>query len=50
MSIKEKRIKEILKPKVYKEFCKYMNGQTMDMEGIYDDDFLRFVKKLPVID
>ncbi len=50
MSIKFERIKEILKPKHYKKFCKFMIGQTMDMEGVYDDDFLRFVKELEVID
>ena len=51
--ISEKRIKEILKPKAYKEFWIFMAGQTVvDDNGTFvqDGDFLRFVKKQKVID
>lgn len=44
MCIKEERLKEILKPRQYKEI---MKGQTMRLfedrtSGIYEHDFLRF--------
>jgi hypothetical protein len=50
MGIKPERIKEVLRTKYYKSFCKFMEGQTMDSEGIYEDDFIRWMQKLPVID
>lgn len=49
-TIKQERLKEILTPKALKSFDKYMNGQTYCDEGIYEWDFLRWVKKLEVID
>tara|TARA_Y100000034_G_C6859671_1_gene391104 strand:- start:1297 stop:1449 length:153 start_codon:yes stop_codon:yes gene_type:complete len=50
MSIPFKRLKQILKPKYYKEFEKWMHGQTMDEVGVYEDDFVRWVYGLPVVD
>ena len=50
MSIPFKRLKQILKPKYYKEFSKWMEGQTIDMKGVYEHDFLRWVQRLPVTD
>lgn len=50
MVIKSERIKEILTKKALKEFSHFMFGQTITTEGVYDDDFLRFVKQLQVID
>lgn len=50
MEIKFERIKEILRTKHYKDFCKFMNGQTTSMTGVYEDDFLRWVNKMGVID
>ena len=50
MSIRFDRIKEILKPKEYKAFENFMRGQTVDEEGVFEDDFLRWVKRLPVDD
>ena len=50
MAIKFKRIEEVLTKKAYKDFCKFMEGQTCGMEGVYEDDFLRWIKRLPVID
>lgn len=49
------RLKEILKIQSFKDFGKFMEGQTyqMDKDGrsmIYEDDFLRWVKKQKVID
>jgi hypothetical protein len=43
-------IEKILKPKEYKRFIKWMEGQTTDMNGVYEDDFIRFVKGLGVTD
>jgi hypothetical protein len=34
----------------YKRFCKWMNGQTCPIGGVYSCDLERFLKKLPVID
>lgn len=45
MSIKMERLKKILKTKAYKDFLKFMVGQTCDVNGIYEDDFLRWVKE-----
>lgn len=50
MSISFKRLKQILKPKHYKKFSEWMTGQTVDMEGVYEHDFLRWVNELPVTD
>ena len=50
MAIKFKRIEQVLTKKAYKDFCKFMDGQTVSIEGVYEDDFLRWIQKLPVID
>ena len=56
MTIADKRIEEVLKPKAYKNFCKFMQGQTVELgdDGssamIFEDDFLCWMKHLPVID
>jgi hypothetical protein len=43
-------MKKVLKPKYYKELCKWMEGQTTDEKGIYDDDILRWLEGQGVID
>jgi hypothetical protein len=48
--MKDKRLKEILKPKYFKDLMKFMNGQTVDDNGIYEDDFMRWFYNLPVVD
>ena len=48
--MKFERLKEILKAKYYKDLCKFMEGQTVDINGVYEDDFMRWFNKLPVID
>ena len=50
MAIKFKRIEQVLTKKAYKDFCKFMEGQTVSVEGVYEDDFLRWIQQLPVID
>lgn len=54
MSIKLKRIKEILNAKAYKDFSKWFGGQTGEIINgglcIYEDDFIRWINKLHVID
>lgn len=50
MTIPFKRIREILKEEQYKKFLKFMEGQTVSEEGVYEDDFMRFVLKLGVVD
>lgn len=45
MTIYFKKLKQILKPKAYKDFMKYIYGQTTDTEGAtYDHDFTDWVK------
>jgi hypothetical protein len=48
--IRFERIREILNTKAHRQFLKYMKGQTIMEGGVFEDDFLRFVKKYPVID
>lgn len=54
MSIPLKRLKQILKPGHYEEFSKWIAGQTLEKIGndwgVYEHDFVRWVKKLPVVD
>jgi len=60
VAIKIARIKEILSKKSYKEFCNFIRGQTLypchieiDRDGnavIFDDDFMRWIHKRPVVD
>jgi hypothetical protein len=41
--MRDKRFKEILKPKAYKSLMKFMEGQTTDAEdGIYEWDFMKW--------
>ena len=48
--MKIERLKEILKAKAYKDLMKFMEGQTCDASGIYEDDFMRWFYKQGVID
>jgi hypothetical protein len=48
--MKDKRLKEILKPKAYKDLMKFMEGQTSDADGIYEEDFMRWFYGLGVVD
>ena len=50
LSIGFDRIKSILNKESYKDFEKFMRGQTVDAEGVFEDDFIRWVKGLPVSD
>lgn len=55
MTIPMSRFGEILRPKAFKDFTKFLQGQTteMDKDGrslIFEDDFMRWVKKQKVID
>ena len=50
MSIRFERIKEILNPKMYKNFFDFMEGQTVCADGVSEDDFIRWVNKLGVVD
>jgi len=45
-----KQMKKVLKKKHYEEFCDWMNGQTIDEKGIYNDDLLRWLEGQGVID
>lgn len=40
----------IMGKKKYKQFVKWMNGQTVPTGGVYGGDLERFLKGLPVID
>jgi len=44
------RLKEILTAKAYKDLCKFMTGQTVDEDGVYECDFMRWFYGLPVVD
>ncbi len=48
--MKYERFKEILKPKALKSLMKFMEGQTVDDNGIYEDDFMRWFYGLKVVD
>lgn len=50
MTISFERVRELLKTEQYNEFLKFMRGQTITAGGVFDNDFLRFVKRLPVVD
>ena len=50
MAIKFKRIERILTKKAFKDFMKFMEGQTVSLDGVYEDDLLRFIQELEVID
>lgn len=54
MSISIDRIKEVLSASAYKDFSKFMQGQTGELVGgvmyIYEDDFIRWILKKPVVD
>ena len=40
--MKNARLKQILKAKYYKDLCKFMEGQTVDVNGIYECDFMKW--------
>jgi len=48
------RIKQVLKVQEYRKFMSWMTGQTMEINngkaGVFEDDFIRWVNKLEVID
>jgi hypothetical protein len=48
--MKFERFKEILKAKYYKDLMKFMAGQTVNEDGIYEGDFLRWFYEQEVID
>ena len=48
--MKIERLKEILKAKHFKKLMKWMEGQTCDDDGIYEDDFLRWFYRMEIID
>ena len=48
--MKSDRLKKILKSKAYKSLMEFMEGQTVDEDGIYEGDFMRWFNKLEVID
>jgi len=50
MTITFKRIEEVLTKKAYKDFMKFMTGQTVGIYGVYEDDFIRWINKLGVVD
>lgn len=50
MIISWNRLKEVLTLQAYKDFYQWMTGQTCVEEGVYEHDFLRWLKKLPIID
>ena len=45
MVIKFKRLEDVLKPRYYKEFEKFMIGQIVDENGIYERDFVKWLNK-----
>jgi len=45
-----KQLEKVLKKKYYREFVKWMEGQTVDEDGVYDDDILRWLEGQGVID
>ena len=50
MSIKFKRIREVLTKEAYEDFEDFITGQTVTMTGVYEDDFIRWINKLRVVD
>lgn len=55
MGISIVRIREILDEDAYDDFNEFMKGQTIEFDKhgksvIFEDDFLRWIKKLPIID
>lgn len=54
--MKTERLKEILKPKAYKDLMKFMEGQTVprygirELDGIFEEDFMRWFYGLVVVD
>ena len=48
--MKFQRLKEILKAKYYKQLCKFMEGQTIDGDGVYEGDFMKWFYGLPCTD
>lgn len=54
MNIPASRLKEIMKPKAYMEFTRWMRGQTTEIHKgeihIFETDLLRWLRKQQVID
>lgn len=50
MTIRFEILKEVLTKKAYNELMDFMIGQTVCEDGIYEDDFLRWINKLGVVD
>ena len=55
MTIAFKRIEEVLSKKAMKDFREFMSGQTVEgnKKGetlVFEEDFIRWMNKLPVID
>lgn len=48
--IRFKRLEQVLKKKYYKDFLKFMAGQTITLGGVIDYDFLRWINQMEVID
>lgn len=48
--MKFERLKEILKKKYYNDLMEFMVGQTIDEDGIYENDFMRWVNKMEVLE
>lgn len=44
------QLKMYLTKKEYKEFIKWMSGQTVPLGGVYQEDLERWLKGLPCID
>ena len=44
------QIEEIMYKKDFKKFCKWMEGQTCPIGGVYKHDLERFLLGLPIVD
>ncbi len=45
-----KQIEVKMGKRMYKKFCKFMDGQTVMEGGVFETDLNRFLKGLPCID
>lgn len=48
--MKFERLKEILKEEYYNDLLQFLAGQTVTMDGMYEDDFMRWFNKQGVVD
>lgn len=44
------QIQALMMPELYRQFCKYMEGQTCIEGGVFIGDLDRFLRNLPIID